>query len=103
MRGPVWIYNPLYRWFVGLSPDDPVWDPTTFTKNRERPQQGEVFEKFMTMLLTHPEAKPLLPDDVGLRDEAVFDRGDIAQIDRGIPHHLDGQIVQLQYRPRRAV
>src|ERR1700730_9604288 len=27
-------YNLLVRWFVGLSPDDPVWDPTTFTKNR---------------------------------------------------------------------
>jgi hypothetical protein len=27
-------YNLLYRWFVGLSPDDPVWDPTSFTKNR---------------------------------------------------------------------
>ena len=26
-------YNLLYRWFVGLSPDDPIWDPTTFTKN----------------------------------------------------------------------
>jgi transposase len=26
-------YNLLYRWFVGLSPDDPVWDATTFTKN----------------------------------------------------------------------
>jgi hypothetical protein len=25
--------NLLYRWFVGLSPDDPVWDPTTFTRN----------------------------------------------------------------------
>ena len=29
-------YNLLFRWFVGLSPDDPVWDPTVFTKNRER-------------------------------------------------------------------
>ena len=27
-------YNLLFRWFVGLSPDDPIWDPTTFTKNR---------------------------------------------------------------------
>ena len=27
-------------WFVGLSPDDPVWDPTTFTKNRDRLQNG---------------------------------------------------------------
>jgi hypothetical protein len=29
-------YDLLYRWFVGLSPDDPAWDATTFTKNRER-------------------------------------------------------------------
>jgi transposase len=29
-------YNLLFRWFVGLSPDDPIWDPTVFTKNRER-------------------------------------------------------------------
>jgi transposase len=55
-------YNLLYRWFVGLSPDDPVWDPTTFTKNRERLQAGEVFEKFMTRLLNHPQVKPLLSD-----------------------------------------
>ena len=32
-------YNLLYRWFVGLSPDDPVWDPTVFTKNRDRLQK----------------------------------------------------------------
>ena len=44
-------YNLLYRWFVGLSPDDPVWDPTTFTKNRDRLQNGDVFTKFMTKLL----------------------------------------------------
>ena len=29
------ITNFLYRWFVGLSPDAPIWDPTTFTKNRK--------------------------------------------------------------------
>jgi transposase len=55
-------YNLLYRWFVGLSPDDPVWDPTTFTKNRERLQAGEVFEKFMTRLLNHPQVRSLLSD-----------------------------------------
>jgi transposase len=44
-------------------PDDPVWDPTTFTKNRERLQAGEVFEKFMTRLLNHPQVKPLLSDE----------------------------------------
>jgi transposase len=55
-------YNLLYRWFVGLSPDDAVLDATTFTKNRERLQVGEVFEKFMTRLLKHPQVKPLLSD-----------------------------------------
>lgn len=56
-------YNLLYRWFVGLSPDDPVWDPTTFTKNRDRLQNGDVFRKFMTKLLNHPQVKPLLSDE----------------------------------------
>lgn len=56
-------YNLLYRWFVGLSPDDPVWDATTFTKNRERLQDGEVFETFMAKLLNHPQVKPLLSDE----------------------------------------
>ncbi len=56
-------YNLLYRWFVGLSPDDPVWDPTSFTKNRDRLQTGEVFTKFMTKLLNHPQVKPLLSDE----------------------------------------
>ena len=45
-------YNLLYRWFVGLSPDDQIWDPTTFTKNRNRLQTGAVFAKFMSKLLT---------------------------------------------------
>ncbi len=56
-------YNLLFRWFVGLSPDDLVWDPTTFTKDRERLQTSEVFEKFMTRLLNHPQVKPLLSDE----------------------------------------
>jgi transposase len=56
-------YNLLFRWFVGLSPDDPVWDPTVFTKNRERLQQGDVFQKFMSTLLDHEKVKPLLSSE----------------------------------------
>src|SRR5262245_17981209 len=56
-------YNLLFRWFVGLSPDDRVWDTTTFTKNRERLQRGEVLQKFMAKLLDHPKVRPLLSDD----------------------------------------
>ena len=39
-------YNFLFRWFVGLSIDDPVWDVTVFTKNRDRLLEGEVAEGF---------------------------------------------------------
>src|SRR4051812_34996258 len=66
-------HNLLYRWFVGLSPDDPVWDPTTFTKNRERLQAGEVFKKFMTRLLHHPQVKPLLSDEHFSVDGALIE------------------------------
>ena len=56
-------YNLLYRWFVGLSPDDAVWDATTFTKNRERLQAGDIFNRFMETLLSHREVRPLLSDE----------------------------------------
>ncbi|MDA7949833.1 MAG: IS5 family transposase, partial [Hyphomicrobiaceae bacterium] len=56
-------YNLLYRWFVGLAPDDPVWDPSVFTKNRDRLQNGAIFAKFMDKLLNHPQVRPLLSDE----------------------------------------
>jgi transposase len=56
-------YNLLFRWFVGLAPDTPVWVATTFTKNRERLQEGDIFGRFMATLLRHPQVKPLLSDD----------------------------------------
>lgn len=39
-------YNMLFRWFVGLDTDDPVWHATTFTKNRERLMQGDIAQAF---------------------------------------------------------
>src|SRR5277367_5705912 len=56
-------YNLLFRWFVGLAPDAPVWVPETFTKNRDRLQDGDIFQTFMTKLLNHPKVKPLLSDE----------------------------------------
>ena len=56
-------YNLLYRWFVRLAPDDVVWDATTFTKNRERLQHGDMFNRFMETLLHHKEVMPLLLDE----------------------------------------
>jgi transposase len=56
-------YNLLFRWFVGLSPDDRVWDVTVFTKNRARLMAGDAFGKFMRALLNHPDVNPLLSDE----------------------------------------
>ncbi len=56
-------YNLLYRWFVGLAPDDPVRDAATFTKNRELLQRGDEFQNFVTKLLNRPQAQPLLSDE----------------------------------------
>ena len=40
-------YNPLLRWFVGLKADDDVWDPTVFTKNRDRLLEADVAKQFL--------------------------------------------------------
>ena len=39
-------YNLLFRWFVGLSMDEPLWHPTTFTKNRDRLLDGDIATRF---------------------------------------------------------
>jgi transposase len=53
-------YNLLYRWFVGLNPDEAVWDPTVFTKNRDRLLEGEIAEAFLQGILRVAEARGLL-------------------------------------------
>ena len=55
-------YNLLFRWFVGLSLDAAVWDVTVFTKNRERPIEGDIARKFMAAVLSKG-VKALLSDD----------------------------------------
>jgi transposase len=56
-------YNLLYRWFVALGVDEPVWVPTVFTKNRERLLEAEVAHKFLAQLLNHKEVRNLLSDE----------------------------------------
>ena len=56
-------YNLLFRWFVGLNPDDPIWHPTSFTKNRDRLFNEELMAKFLELLLAAPEVKPLLSSE----------------------------------------
>ena len=56
-------YNLMFRWFVGLGIDDPVWVPTVFTKNRDRLLDADVAAKFMEQLLAHKEVRRLLSDE----------------------------------------
>ena len=53
-------YNLLFRWFVGLSVDEPVWDTTVFSKNRDRLLEGEIAAAFMSAVLNLPEVNALL-------------------------------------------
>jgi transposase len=56
-------YNILYRWFVGLSLDDAVWDATTFTKNRDRLLDGDIADAFFAQVLAAIKADGLLSDE----------------------------------------
>ena len=56
-------YNLLFRWFVGLSVDDQVWDATVFCKNRDRLLKGDVAGKFMSGVLDLPQVQKLLSSE----------------------------------------
>src|SRR5271163_3496141 len=56
-------FDLLFRWFVGLGIDDPVWNHSTFSKNRDRLLDGEIAAKFLAAVLAQPRVKRLLSSD----------------------------------------
>lgn len=56
-------YNLLFRWFVGLNMDEPVWVATVFSKNRDRLLKGDIAEKFFVRVLDQARAHDLLSDE----------------------------------------
>jgi transposase len=56
-------YNLLFRWFVGLNMDDPIWDVTVFTKNRERLLDGDIAEAFFQAVLRQTHYRNLLSSE----------------------------------------
>lgn len=56
-------YNLLFRWFVGLSVDEPVWVPTVFSKNRDRLLTTDIARKFLAAILADKAVAPLLSDE----------------------------------------
>jgi transposase len=56
-------YSVLYRWFVGLSMDDPIWSPTTFSKNRDRLLESDIASAFFDAVLRQAREAGLLSDE----------------------------------------
>jgi hypothetical protein len=55
--------QPLFRWFVGLNMDEPVWVATVFTKNRDRLLEGEIASLFFASVVAQARAADLLSDE----------------------------------------
>jgi len=56
-------YNLLFRWFVGLNMNDPMWDVTVFTKNRERLLKGKIEQAFFQKVLEQARERSLLSEE----------------------------------------
>jgi transposase len=66
-------YNMLFRWFIGLSMDAPVWDVTVFTKNRERLLAGDIAVAFLLSVMGEPAVKRLLSNEHFSVDGTLID------------------------------
>ncbi len=53
----------MFRWFVGLNLDEPVWVPTVFSKNRDRLLEGDIAERFFRGVLKQAGEADLLSDE----------------------------------------
>jgi transposase len=56
-------YNLLFRWFVGLGVDEPVWVPTVFTHNRDRLLEAEIVHRLFAEVLAKAKASGLTSDE----------------------------------------
>jgi transposase len=56
-------FNLLFRWFVGLSIDETVWDATVFCKNRDRLLDGDIAKQFLAATLSQPQVRSLLSNE----------------------------------------
>jgi len=56
-------YDLLFRWFVGLGVDDPAWDHSSFSKNRDRLLEGEIAAKFLSAVVAQPQVRRLLSSE----------------------------------------
>ena len=90
-------YNLLFRWFVGLSADDPVWDATVFCKNRDRLLDGDIAAKFFASVLNLPQVRKLLSSEHFSVDGTLIEAW--ASMKSFVPK--DGAQAALGQRPQR--
>ena len=63
MLGEQLEHNLLFRWFVGMSADEPVWDASTFSKNRDRLLRADIARKFFDQILEQAAQAGLTSDE----------------------------------------
>ena len=68
-------FDLLFRWFVGIGVDDVAWDPSTFSKNRDRLLEGDIAAKLLGAVLAQPRVKRLLSTDHFPVDGALIEAG----------------------------
>jgi transposase len=56
-------YSMLFRWFIGLNLDEPVWDVTVFTKNRDRLLEADVARQFLCEVVSQARSSNLTSDE----------------------------------------
>jgi len=66
-------FNTLYKWFVGLNPDERVWDASTFSKNRDRLLEADIASVLLAKIVGHPRVKRLLSKDHFTVDGTMID------------------------------
>jgi transposase len=66
-------YSLLFRWFVGLNMDDPIWDVTVFTKNRQRLLAGDTADAFFAAVLQQARQRNLLSDEHSTVDGTLLE------------------------------
>ena len=104
-------FDLLFRWFVGLGVDDPAWDHSSFSTNRERLLEGEIAAKFLQAVLAQPKVKRLLSSDhfsvdgtlieawASMKSFRPKDRGD--DEDRGGPGRKGGRNTERNFHGER--
>src|SRR6201996_6087653 len=68
-------YSVLFRWFVGMNMDEPVWDVTVFTKNRDRLLEHHVAKVFFAQVWQQAEQANLTSDEHFTVDGTLLEAG----------------------------